>query len=174
MAAMSSTKTPYPVIAVFGMPVCPEMPVAADSLYFDRIQDPGNIGTLIRSAAAFGFKNIIFSADSADPWSPKVIRSSAGYIFGLNVFKGFRHLALLRDSGALLLAADAGGVDVDVIDAAGPVVLMLGNEGAGLSADVKAMASFTAGIRLSEGVESLNVAIAGSILMEHLFGRRVR
>ncbi len=174
MDMISSTRTSYGITALCGIPCMEEKPLEGDSLYFDRIQDPGNAGTLIRSAVAFGFTNIVFSVDSVDPWSPKVIRSSAGYIFNVNIMSGFRHIKTLKERGALILAAESGGKPLDEIRCTGEVALLMGNEGLGLSDDIREYAGAACAIKMEPGVESLNVAVAGSIIMQHIHGEKSR
>ncbi len=131
----------------------------------DRVQDPGNVGTLMRSALAFGFDRMVLY-QSADPFSPKVLRATQGAIFALPI-------EILETPSELktaypkhtMIAAVLNGQKPHPIE--GPYVLMLGNEGQGLSDAFLAHSHHPMTIQTSS-VESLNVAVAGSILMHQL------
>jgi len=140
-------------------------------LLLEHVQDPGNVGTLIRTAAAFGVSGIIMSDQCADPFSPKVVQSTAGSILSLSIRKTNNYLEMIRglkDKGYKLIAADLRGDDIQPQSQklAPPTILALGNEGAGLSDDVINMSDYKVRIPISDsGAESLNVAVAGGILM---------
>ena len=130
-------------------------------LFLEHIQDPGNVGTLLRSALAFGFRDVVLDS-CADPFSDKVLRATQGSIFALNL-----HETTVADFVAnhphTLIAATPRPEGTSTIPSE-PLALMLGNEGSGLSS----LAAEQSDIRLhipTEGVESLNVAVAGGILM---------
>ena len=133
-------------------------------LVLDGVQDPGNVGTLLRTAMAFGFKTV-FCMGSADVWSPKVIRASSGVQFGMNVIEG----AFEKPEGSVLIGADVKGRHIgelqSSIDKAARYGLALGSEGRGLSDDVKKLVDENIRIDMDNTVESLNVAVAGGILM---------
>lgn len=144
----------------------PELKTKGDRVVLlDRVQDPGNVGTLMRSALAFGFDQMVLY-QSADPFSPKVLRATQGAIFELPV-------QILDDPSDLkkmypehtLIAAVLNGQRPQPME--GPLVLMLGNEGQGLSASFLTHPHHLMTIQTSS-VESLNVAVAGSILMHQL------
>lgn len=138
-------------------------------LVLETIQDPGNLGTIIRTAAAAGADGLLLSADSVDLDHPKVLRASAGQWFRLPMATNPdlpAAIALYRQQGfqivATLPTADRTYWDVDFSK---PTLLLLGNEGAGLSPDVAALADYSVQIPLATGVESLNVAIATALLL---------
>lgn len=131
---------------------------------FDGIQDPGNLGTLMRSALALGFEGALLLPGSADPYSEKVLSASKGAALSLPL----KHLTweALHALPHAKYLADLSGQTPTLLE--GPLVLVLGSEGQGLSKEAK-------GTRLSiltRGVESLNVAVAGSILMHQIRGDR--
>ena len=132
------------------------------------LQDPGNVGTLIRSAEAFGASGAVLLPGTVNPWNAKAVRASAGSVFRLRVVSlGVEAMAaMLRERGVRLLAAAADG-DVALGEAGldGPVAVVVGNEGAGVPAEVLAAADARVAIRCPGPVESLNAAIAGSILL---------
>ncbi len=135
-----------------------------------RVQNPGSVGTLVRSAAAFGAAGLV-AAGGADPWGPKAVRASAGAIHRLPVARaegGESDPALvagLRDGAFRLVAAvPRGGADPGAVDWSGPVALLLGAEVAGLPRELVERAEPVT-IPMADGVESLSVPIAGSILL---------
>jgi TrmH family RNA methyltransferase len=138
------------------------------TLILEDLQDPGNVGALIRSAEAFGVQQIILTPGSVNPWNPKVVRASAGSVFRMPITRSTipETKSWLRDLGIPLIAAvaqsDASALIFDMPLRA-PKAFMIGNEGAGLSTE--ALAQAEALIHIPCAVESLNAAIAGSILM---------
>ncbi|MDE2763701.1 MAG: RNA methyltransferase [Gemmatimonadota bacterium] len=174
---LCSTDAPQPVVACVRPP-----PLESRSLERGRyllaggVQMPGNLGTLIRSAWAFGLDGAVIGAGTVDPWNPKVVRASAGAVF---------HLALIGEPAGLVgdgdrgganeagrlnvLRADAGGEPPEEVDEARARdwVLVVGNEGGGISPPLGCRGRAVA-VPLAAGVDSLNVAVAGSILMYEL------
>jgi len=144
-------------------------------LLIDNVSDPGNAGTLVRSACAFGFDMILATETSVDIYNPKVVRSSAGAIFGipcLTIADGFIE-NLKKTKGIPLLAADLKGDDINAaIDkkiANKGFILAIGSESHGISNKFIRKADYRIRIRHSNRVESLNAAVAGSIIMRHLY-----
>ncbi len=173
MQRLSTTKTGYGVCALFSMPEEKNDLPAGDFLYLDHIQDPGNAGTLIRSAVAFGFSAVLFSSGSVDPFSPKVIRSSAGFIFSLPLFQVPEHVEKAFASGRTVLLAEKEGAPMSDFSGAGEIVLCIGNEGHGLSSQLRKKSDGSCAVPMEPGIESLNAAVAGSILMaERYKGRK--
>jgi len=131
-------------------------------LVLDRIQDPGNMGTILRTALAFGFQTI-YTIDCADPWSQKTIRSAMGAQFSLNILP----FSPDKIKGASLYIADLGG-DMSYIPPANQNFgLVLGSEGTGVSQTLKNLPHTIITIP-TQSVESLNVAVAGGIIMQRL------
>lgn len=135
------------------------------------VQDPGNVGTIIRSAEAFGATGVVTTRGTADPWSPKALRSSAGSALRLPVLRGSAIpilLAQLRVAQVRILAAtserNASGENTDW-GFNGRVAIFVGNEGTGLPADLERAADARISIPISESVESLNAAVAASLLL---------
>lgn len=133
-------------------------------LALDDVQDPENVGALLRSAVAFGFKHIILSLGCADLYNEKVIRASKGAIFDAYVERKplYDALSSLKQLGYLVVAADAH--QSGSIQKVEQIVLVLGNEGHGLTVDVLPLVDQFVTIK-TETVESLNVSVAGAILM---------
>jgi RNA methyltransferase, TrmH family len=133
-------------------------------LMLDDVQDPDNVGALIRSAAAFGFVHIILSLKSADVYNEKVIRASKGALFDVYIERRPLEDAILelKQQNYQILYADAHGSGSPKLE--NNLVLILGNEGHGVSEHIKALSDFCVNID-TKRVESLNVSVAGGILM---------
>jgi TrmH family RNA methyltransferase len=134
------------------------------------LQDPGNLGTLVRSAEAFGASGVLTTPGTVSAWNQKALRASAGSIFRVPVVGvGLDELNMLKRGGVRLLAAVAEGdgetVEAHAVDFAGACAVMIGNEGAGLSEELLALADVRVTIPCPGRVESLNAAIAGSLLL---------
>ena len=138
-------------------------------LVLDALQDPGNTGTLIRSAVAFGFTGVVALDGTADPWGPKVIRASAGTVFRAAIARAPASEAMMamKRSRRTILVAAANGAPAGTEDR-GEVAIVVGNEGAGVRDELRAGADATISVRMRGSVESLNAGIAGSILMHEL------
>ncbi|MEB3317017.1 MAG: RNA methyltransferase [Cyanobacteriota bacterium] len=175
LAAAATTRHPDGVIATlpWTLPAPPPAPpTPAFALLLDHVQDPGNLGTLLRTALAAGVEQI-WLGEGADPWQPKVLRASSGASLALGI--GRFHAAELldrvrqaRSAGLTVVGTVArGGEPYWSHDWQSPTVLMLGNEGAGLSPDLLARADRLVSLPHSAAVESLNVAVAaGPLLLE--------
>ncbi len=144
-----------------------------DILVLDGVQDPGNVGTLIRAAEALGASGVVALPGTADPWSPKVVRAAAGSSIRLPVLEVAwdETLAHLRTIGCVVWASAADG---DLLERgatrAEGVALVLGNESRGVSGTIRAAADRIVAIPMRGEAESLNAALAGAILMDRLFG----
>lgn len=138
---------------------------ACHAVFLDGIQDAGNVGTLLRSAAAFGADTAVLGPGCADPWSPKVLRAAMGGHFALRVAEVpdlGRALADFR--GKLACAVPSGGAMPAATDLSGRLGWIFGGEGQGVSPAAAAHASLRISIPLAPGAESLNVAAAAAIL----------
>jgi RNA methyltransferase, TrmH family len=133
------------------------------------LQDPGNLGTLVRSAEAFGASGVLTTPGTVSGWNQKALRASAGSIFRVPVVAvGVAELAELKRRGVRLLAAVAEGygtVEAQTADFRGACAVLIGNEGAGLSEELMELAEVRVTIPCPGRVESLNAAIAGSLLL---------
>jgi TrmH family RNA methyltransferase len=135
-------------------------------LLLEDIQDPGNVGTLLRSAAAAGAGHVLLSAHCAFAWSPKVLRAAMGAHFALNVVEsadlaGFVELY----EGACVALAAGGGTSLYDLDMTRPVAILVGNEGAGLTPALLEAATVQARIPMPGRAESLNAGTAGSLAL---------
>jgi RNA methyltransferase, TrmH family len=135
------------------------------------VQDPGNVGTILRSAEAFGATGAVATRGTADPWSPKALRASAGSALRLPVLRGMAIpvlLAQLRIAGVKIYAAssDANGHERETVaDLREPSAIFVGNEGAGLPPEIMRAADAMISIPTSGAVESLNAGVAASIVL---------
>lgn len=141
-------------------------------LLLDGIQDPGNVGTLIRAARAFDLDAVVALDGTVDPWNPKAVRAGAGYGFRIPVVKLSWDEAAprLSEAGVRLLVAEAGGTDVHELVVPPAWALVVGNEGRGVRDEVQRAASATVTVPMPGGAESLNAGVAGAILL-HLLTR---
>ncbi len=167
---LGSTVTPQPVLAVAPMPSRSHDVLTSDGLVLVGVAlaDPGNAGTLLRSAEASGAAAIVLSDGSVDAYNPKVVRASAGAIFGVPVLEGWsavEALDVLGQQGRQRLAADARtGTHYDEVDFSIPTAVVLGNEAHGLSSDLDAHLDGRVTVPMHGPAESLNVAMAGVVL----------
>jgi TrmH family RNA methyltransferase len=174
LRSMTSAITPQGIIAVVRIPEDIYSNVLPDDsgskiLLLEDIQDPGNTGTLIRTAVAFGFSGVIMSENCADPLSPKAVQSTAGTILSLWIRRTGDYLNLiqsLKAKGYSLVATDLNGEENPLfLQKADNLILALGNEASGLSADILNLADFRLKIAIKDKAESLNVAACGAICM---------
>ena len=136
-------------------------------LVLDNIQDPGNLGTIIRSSIAFNFKTIILSDTSVDEYNPKVIRSTEGMIFHQNILRKnlINYLPILKDKGYTIVGTDViNGHNIKEIPKDN-ICLVIGSEGKGMSPEIKSLCDTFAYINMNNNCESLNAGVAASILM---------
>lgn len=143
-------------------------PLGNRILILDNIQDPGNLGTIIRSSVAFNFTSVVLSLDTVSKYNNKVIRSTQGMLFNTNVIScDIKSLIKkLKDENYVIYATDVvGGVNVKDIKKPSKFAIVMGNEGSGVSSDIKDLADCNLYIKMNKDCESLNVAVASSILM---------
>ncbi len=167
----ADTEHPQGILAVAQVPALALgdlLPGAvARVLVLDGIQDPGNVGTLVRTAAALGATAVFALPGTADIWNAKAVRSAVGAQFRIPALhlSVAEALAWLLAHAVALWGADAHGVPVGSVPAPARLAIAVGNEGAGLSAEVRAAASQRVALPMAAGVESLNVAVAAGITL---------
>jgi TrmH family RNA methyltransferase len=173
LAALADTETPQGIVAVAEVPSAGLDAIATEGepavvLVLDAVQDPGNLGTLARTAEALGAAGLVLLPGTVDPWNPKSVRAAMGSTFRLPVVQaGWEALApWLAARGMETLAAVVGGEPLG--EAPRRAALVLGNEGAGVGDQTRAHAGCAVGIPLRGRAESLNVAAAGAILLYEL------
>lgn len=176
MAEASRLDSPAFLMAVVTTPESIVVPSEATLLVLEDIQDPGNVGSLLRSAAAAGIAHAVLSKTSAFAWSPKVLRAAQGAHFLLNIVDGVDVVAFIRAYAGRSLALVPHGAGVSQLydnDLTGPTAFLIGNEGSGLSPQLAAAASHRVTIPMPGKVESLNAAAAGAICMFEMVRQRI-
>ena len=162
IARVASTASPQPVLAVATRPNLELSAAPSLIVLCEELNDPGNLGTIVRACEAAGADAVALTDGSVDPWNPKVVRAAAGSLFRIPVLTHtpvahipMRHLAALADSGASL----------DDVDLREPVCFVLGNEARGLSPASAAECDGAVRIPMVGPTESLNVAMAATVLL---------
>ena len=170
----AETESPQGVLAIGAVPEHGFARLAGRDtlrvLVLDAVQDPGNVGTIVRTAQALGVDATIALPGTVDLWNAKVVRGAMG--------ASFRHIAFhssldelsafLADAGAVLWGADAAGDPIDIIEPPARLAIAVGNEGAGLSSSLRERAAKLVSLPIKGAVESLNVAVATGILLFQL------
>lgn len=155
------------ITALIALPPTAPFDAEADCVVLERIQDPGNIGTILRSAAAAGVGQVVLSTDCADGWSPKVLRAGMGAHFALRLFVE-PDLAVWQERCRVPLLATVlhrNSVNLYDCDLRAPAAWLFGNEGAGVSETMLAAASHLVHIPMAAQTESLNVAMAATVCL---------
>jgi TrmH family RNA methyltransferase len=164
---LSDTVSSQGVIAVLRMPRVTPPPAGGFVLVLDQIRDPGNLGTILRGAEAAGVSQVILTPGCVDPWNPKVIRSGMGAHFRLPLVAAdsWAAVAGLAEGRSVWLADARGATPYDEVDWTGPCALVIGGEAAGLSAEAQQLGTGRVMIPMVGPVESLNAAMAATILV---------
>jgi len=178
LAGLADTERPQGVLLVCEEPApwapAEESGPVSPILLADGIQDPGNLGTLVRTADAFGFVALIALDGTVDPWNPKCVRAAAGALFRVGVrsdpWPEVR--PWLQERGVRVLAGVGGGVDVSDVEPGDVWALVIGNEGQGVRSEILEQGAEPVSVPMRGGSESLNAAMAGGILMYSLAGER--
>ena len=168
LSALTDSKTPQGVLAVCRLPVPGPLESAGPRLAaLNRLQEPGNVGAILRTLDAAAFDGLLVDAGCADPFSPKALRASMGAVFRVPVYAvPALPAALDALSGYDLVAGDLRGEPYFSHPPFGPrVCLLIGNEGAGLDADVLARADYRLRLPIPGGAESLNAAVAAGLMV---------
>lgn len=169
--AIADTDTPQGILAVARVesPTLDALSEASRVVVLDAVQDPGNAGAVVRTAAAAGFDAVVAASGTADLWSPKAIRSSAGTVFSLEVVRRVEiaeALDHLCAGGHTVAVTAMDGEDVTTkVDFDEKMTLVLGSESAGVSAEAMARADHVWSVPMATPVESLNVAVSAGIVM---------
>ncbi len=176
LAALSPVKTPTGVMALIDVPTWTAAPTPHFALLLECIQDPGNLGAMLRSAAAAGVDTVFLSAGCADAWSGKVLRAGMGAHFVLRIVDDADLLQVARAwSGTLVATVLGAPQSLYDTDLSGDVAFVLGNEGAGLSTALRAAITEAVHIPMPGRMESLNVAAALAVcLFERVRRKRVK
>lgn len=167
-AKMCDTVNTQGVLAVVEKPNTTCKAPTGNCLILDGLQDPGNVGTLIRTAAACGFTDV-FAVNCVDVYSPKVLRAAMSAHFCVNIATFDSLQQAFELCNCQIIAADMRGENVFSAHFENNVALVLGNEGNGLSDMSRQRADLTVALPMRNGFESLNVAVAGSVIMYQIF-----
>ena len=164
---LSSVATPTGVIAVIKTPRPHAVSADVDAcVMLEDIQDPGNLGSILRTAAAAGIKHVFLSKGSVHAWSPRVLRAGMGAHFNLQIHEQCDLLQLARAfAGKVIATSQRAGKSVFDADLTGQVALLFGNEGAGLSDALAHAASVVVAIPMPGKTESLNAAAAAAVCL---------
>lgn len=164
IAKMADTSTPQGIIAICGLHDY-ELKNKQKLIYLDRVQDPGNVGTIIRTADAFGFDGILLSNGCADVYSPKVVRATMGSLFHIPIIQEVDIKELKSLNNKIYSSSLDTTNFLEEISIEKPFVLVIGNEGKGISDEIKSITDEFVKINMIGNAESLNASIAAGILM---------
>lgn len=169
LAAISTTVNPDGIVATDSRMAMPLPTFSSLGIVLETVQDPGNLGTIIRTAAAVGAEGLLLSHDSVEPDHPKVLRASAGQWFQMPMAVSvdlLKDVLTYQQAGMQIVATlPTANQTYWEIDFCQPTLILLGNEGAGLTAPLAKLANHIVQIPLNAGVESLNVAIAAALML---------
>ena len=172
---LSDTENPQGILAVLEFTQLP-IPNSLDFILIpDQVRDPGNLGTLLRSAAATGVQAVLLPPETTDPFAPKVLRAGMGAHFRVPIremmtWEEIRSVA--KSAGLQVLIADMDGTSCWETDLKKPLALVIGSEVEGVSEDARKLATEKISIPMAGNVESLNAGVAGSVLMFEVVRQR--
>lgn len=169
MEKLAFTKTPQPIMARCRVQKNNELRLGKRYLLLDDLQDPGNIGTLVRTALAFGIDQVILSKQCVDLYNDKLLRAMQGAHFHIScIYRDLQEvIPLLKQNGVSVIgSALENAQPIDTLMKTDQMAFILGNEGNGMNKEVLSLCDDIAYIPIS-AIESLNVAVAGSIMMYH-------
>jgi TrmH family RNA methyltransferase len=173
---IADTETPSGIAAEIILPSRKiELKSAASCMFLDAIQDAGNVGTMLRSAAAFGIRDAVLGKGCADAWSPKVLRAAMGAHFSMTILEHADLGAAIENFGGnVACTVPRGGVPLADADLSGRIGWLFGAEGRGVSEALSTRATLTLTIPMPGGAESLNVAAAAAVCFYEFSRRAVR
>lgn len=166
-AHFSQLDTPSGITAIYKMP--PSQRITDDSvIYLNSISDPGNLGTIMRTALAFNFKNIVLDDNCVDIYNAKTIAAAKNSFFMLNLLEDKKGDWIRANKLPVYVTSSHGEVDLETFKADDKFCLVLGNESHGISEEINNLASKKIKIDISDNIESLNVSVAAAILFYKL------
>ena len=170
LGKISQLKTPNQVVAVVKLPkqIPQSKTLSKWVLVLDQIQDPGNLGTIIRTCDWFGIENIVCSLDTVDAYNPKTVQSAKGSLLRINIQYIDLIAFLSSKKGVPVYAAALDGTSIHTIDVGGPAIIVIGNEANGISKEILAFATQKITIPKIGKAESLNAGIATAIILSKL------
>ncbi len=163
---LADTKTPQKVLCIAYYNQHVVVVPKSNFLVLDSLQDPGNVGTLIRTAKACGMESV-FLVDSVSLTNSKLIRSSVGAVFNENVYSVSKSefIQMVKENKLQLVKCDMNGENIFKYKPNGVVGVVIGNEGQGVSDEIASLCQTSISIPMKEGIESLNAGVSGSIIM---------
>lgn len=170
MKYLSELDTPAPIIGIARKNN--NNKIGSKVIALDGVQDPGNLGTIIRSSIAFNFDTILLSNDCVDVYNSKVIRATQGMILKVNIIKD-NLVDILKelDNYTIYGTSVVNGTNIKDIKKKDNIVVVMGNEGTGVTKEVQNLCNEFVYIPMNENCESLNVAVASSIIMHEIGGK---
>jgi TrmH family RNA methyltransferase len=162
---LSGLESPAQIGAELTLPATPAIQPQAASVVLDRLQDAGNVGAILRSAAAFGVRQVLALKGTAALWSPKVVRAGQGAHFGLTLIEGLAAADLAVLAVPLVATSSHAASPLNKLTLPAPCAWVMGHEGQGVSDALMARCALTVGIPQPGGEESLNVAAAAAICL---------
>jgi RNA methyltransferase, TrmH family len=169
MEKISLLSNPSTVVALFEKPPILQVPTANTCLIIDGIQDPGNLGTILRTAHWFGIHQIVCSLDTVDFFNPKTIQASMGSIAALQLFKTDILLFLQKNNKRPSYATSLAGKPLQEVTIEKNALIIIGQEGKGIRQEVLDLCTHQIKIPGAPGAESLNAAVAAGIVCHHFF-----
>lgn len=173
---VAGAETPQGILAILPIPQPPPGPADPSlTVVVDALRDPGNLGTLLRSCAAAGVTGVLYSHGTVDTFNPKVVRSAMGAHFRVPI-QALEPRAMAGSGipGNLIVADSSGSIPYYDVDMTGPVTIVIGSEAHGVSEKLLRQASSVVSIPMATGTESLNAAVAGSVLLFEAVRQRHR
>jgi RNA methyltransferase, TrmH family len=165
MQQLSALESPAPMGFVYDLPATESLQTGVPTVVLDRLQDPGNVGSVLRSAAAFGFQQVVALKGTAALWSPKVLRAGMGAHFALHLVEGASAEQLQALNVPMLATSSHQGAWLHQAQLPWPCAWLMGHEGQGVSEALMVQAAQTVRIAQPGGEESLNVAAAAAICL---------
>ena len=165
MKSLSETETPQGILAVVSLIQLPIPDPLNLVLILDQLRDPGNLGTLLRTAVATGVQAVLLPPETTDAFAPKVVRSGMGAHFRLPILSMTWEEIRVQTKDLQIYLADMDGKSCWETDLRQPLALIIGNEAEGASDEARKLATQKISIPMAGNVESLNAAVAGSVLM---------
>lgn len=174
MESLCETRTPQGIVCTCRINSEVELPRGPYILAMDAVQNPGNVGTIIRTADAAGFSGVLLGPGCADLYGSKTLAATMGSVFHLKI-KSVSDLSgtlmQYRDDGYAIIATELGGADFYAACPAAPAVLVIGNEGNGISTDISGAATHHLALPMRGGAESLNASVAAGIMIYEMIRR---
>lgn len=173
-ASISDAETPAGVAAEIALPAAvPELPASDCCVFLEAVQDAGNVGTILRSAAAFGVRDAVLGRGCADPWSPKALRAAAGAHFSMRIAHNCDLATALQSfGGRAVCTMPRGGTPLAEAELSGRIGWIFGAEGQGVSDAIAAAVQLKVTIPIPDATESLNVAAAAAICFYEMIRRK--